>query len=79
MSYLYSCKISKAHSNEQLVEKERCQGQCDLGLLAWALMGVPSTRVSLQKCMLVGFGFYSGGSSASSSTHGLRECPAFLQ
>lgn len=63
----------------KLVEKERCQGQCDLGHLAWALMGVPSTRVSLQKCMSVGFGFYSGGSSASSSTHGLRECPASLQ
>lgn len=26
----------------RLVEKERCQGQCDLGLLAWALMGFPA-------------------------------------
>ena len=47
-------KFQKLIPNEQLVEKERCQGQCDLSLLTWALMGVPSTRVSLQKCMLWG-------------------------
>lgn len=34
--------ISANFQKLKLVEKERCQGQCDLGLLAWALMGFPA-------------------------------------
>lgn len=79
VSFILPGKCQELILNGQLAEKERCQGQCDPSLLASVLVVHPARGCHCRKaCSFMGFGFYLGGSPATSGQR-LREHLAFLQ
>lgn len=70
--------ISANFQKLKLVEKERCQEQCDLGLLAWALMGFPALGC-IAEMHACGLWLLFRWFTCQLFHTWLRECPDFLQ